>query len=84
MQYRPVVTSFIQVAQRILLLRRSSKVGSYPGRWAGVSGYLEGDEKPVQRAMTEIKEEVGLTFERIKLVRAGEVLRTYDEIAEVV
>jgi translation initiation factor 2B subunit (eIF-2B alpha/beta/delta family) len=34
--------------------------------------------------MTEIKEEVGLTFERIKLVRAGEVLRTYDEIAEVV
>jgi ribose 1,5-bisphosphate isomerase len=84
LQYRPVVTSFIQVAQRILLLRRSSKVGSYRGRWAGVSGYLEGDENPAQRAMIEIKEEIGLTSEQITLVRAGDVLRVYDERADVV
>lgn len=84
MQYRPVVTSFIQVAQKILLLRRSSNVGSYRGRWAAVSGYLEGDENPAQRAMTEIREETGLTSEQITLVRAGEMLRVYDEEADVV
>ena len=84
MQYRPVVTSFIQNTKKILLLRRSSNVGSYRGRWAAVSGYLEGDENAVQRAMTEIREEIGLTSEQITLVRAGEVLRVYDGDADVV
>ncbi len=79
MEYKSVVTSFLQADQRILLLRRSAKVGTYRGRWAAVSGYLEGSEDPLQRAKTEIREEVGLGPEQITLIRAGETLRAFDE-----
>jgi translation initiation factor 2B subunit (eIF-2B alpha/beta/delta family) len=40
---------------------------------------LEGGEDALARAQTEIEEEVGLTREQIKLVRAGQLLRVYDE-----
>jgi ribose 1,5-bisphosphate isomerase len=72
------VTSFLQHEQRILLLRRSSKVGSYQGKWAGVSRYLEEDEDPLQRARVEIEEEVGLNSAQATLVRSGELLRAFD------
>jgi len=84
LDYRHVVTSFIQVSGKILLLRRSSKVGSYRGKWAAVSGYLEGNEDPAQRALIEIGEETGLTSAQVKLVRVGEPLRAYDETVDVV
>jgi translation initiation factor 2B subunit (eIF-2B alpha/beta/delta family)/ADP-ribose pyrophosphatase YjhB (NUDIX family) len=79
-----VVTSFLQSDQKILLLRRSSKVGSYQGRWAGVSGYLEEGEDPLQRAKTEIEEELGLSSTQARLVRSGELLRAFDEQKETV
>ena len=44
-----------------------------------MSGYLEGDEQPLTRAMTEIREEVGLSGNQINLLREGEVLRAFDE-----
>lgn len=84
MQYKNVVTSFLTTEGKILLLRRSAKVGTHQGKWSGVSGYLEGSEEPVQRAQTEIQEELGLTRDQIRLVRAGEVLRAFDESTETV
>ena len=65
MEYKPVVTAFLRSEELILLLRRSSKVGTYKGKWAAVSGFLEGDEDPLERAETEIAEEVGLTQQDI-------------------
>ncbi|KAB1198043.1 MULTISPECIES: NUDIX domain-containing protein [Haloferax] len=57
-----VVTAFLRHGGRILLTRRSDEVGSYPGTWAGVSGYLEGDPADaVADARRELKEEVGVT-----------------------
>jgi len=45
MQEAKVVTCFLlrraAAGDEVLLLRRSQKVGTYRGRWAGVSGYLE-------------------------------------------
>jgi translation initiation factor 2B subunit (eIF-2B alpha/beta/delta family)/8-oxo-dGTP pyrophosphatase MutT (NUDIX family) len=79
MESKPVVTSFLQSRDEILLLRRSGKVGSYQGRWATVSGYLEGDEDPLKRARTEIMEELGLGAEQVTFVRGGSVLRAFDE-----
>lgn len=73
------MTSFLQSDDKILLLRRSGKVESYQGRWATVSGYLEGDESPLERARTEIREELGLGPEQVGLVRGGNVLRAFDE-----
>jgi len=84
LDYKHVVTSFLTNEQRILLLRRSQKVGTHRGRWSAVSGYLEGEEEPQQRAVTEIQEELGLTKEQVKLVRAGQILRAFDQETDTV
>jgi translation initiation factor 2B subunit (eIF-2B alpha/beta/delta family)/8-oxo-dGTP pyrophosphatase MutT (NUDIX family) len=63
---------------KVLLLRRSNKVGTHQGKWAGVSGYLEDGEEPLQRAKTEIQEELGLSLDQIEPVRIGETLRALD------
>jgi ADP-ribose pyrophosphatase YjhB (NUDIX family) len=65
----PVVPCFLESDGQILLLRRSEQVSSYRGKWAGVSGYLEGD--PDQQALTEIAEETGLQPPDISLVKKG-------------
>ena len=69
-----IVTSFVMRDGKILILRRSGKVRSMKGLWAGVSGIIEGDEEPLERARTEIREELGMTQETITLLRAGKTM----------
>ena len=76
MEEKYVITCFLQFQGKILLLRRSEKVGTYQGRWAGISGYVE--ESPNEQALTEIEEETGLGREDVKLVRRGEPLEVID------
>jgi len=38
---RNVVTCFLKSGSEILILRRSEQVGTYQGKWAGVSGYID-------------------------------------------
>ncbi len=73
-----VVTSFIEREDhRLLLLRRSAKVGSFQGRWAGVSGYLETDE-PLDQALTEIREETGISSAELTLLARGRMVYARD------
>jgi 8-oxo-dGTP diphosphatase len=72
-----VVTCFLESDGEILLLRRSQQVGSYRGRWAGVSGYVE--TTPDEQALTEIKEETGLQPKDLQLLRKSEILTVEDE-----
>ena len=65
----------------ILLLRRSQQVGTYRGRWAGVSGYVEGAD-PLTQAYAEISEETSLAREDVQLLRTGEPLEVVDAEAE--
>jgi ADP-ribose pyrophosphatase YjhB (NUDIX family) len=71
LDYKNVVTSFIASNGNILLLKRSLKVGTNRGKWAAISGYLEKNESPLNRAKVEIEEEVGLEPDQICLVRSG-------------
>ncbi len=57
---KPVVSAFLRNRSRYLVLRRSEKVGTFRNRWSAVSGYLEGDEDPGDRALQEIREETGI------------------------
>ena len=41
------------------------------GQWAGISGIIEGNEEPLQRAKIEIFEEVGVTENAIVLLRTA-------------
>ncbi|WP_435183238.1 NUDIX domain-containing protein [Halobellus sp. EA9] len=75
-----VVTCFVRERGEVLLTRRSDAVGTYTGRWAGVSGYVEGDPDDAEAdARRELREETGLTDDRLDLVRAGEPLAVDDE-----
>lgn len=67
---KEVVTAFIRHQGKVLLLRRSERVGSYRGRWAAVSGYLERDSA-LDQALIEIAEETGLLPDSLRLVREG-------------
>ncbi len=66
-----VVTSFLERPDgRVLLLRRSGSVGSFQGRWAGVSGFLE-DPRPIDQAHREIEEETGVPRSALTLAAEG-------------
>jgi 8-oxo-dGTP diphosphatase len=75
-----IVTAFIEYRGKILLLRRSQKVRTMKGKWAGVSGYIEKSEEPIRRAITEIKEETGFTDENIKFLEEGKALKAADNV----
>ena len=75
MRATKIVTCFITNENKILLLKRSDKVKSMKGLWAGVSGIIEKDELPLARAKREIFEEVGLHEEQIKLLKSEKEMR---------
>ena len=77
LQEKRVVTCFLESGGEILLLRRSERVGSYQGRWAGVSGYIE--KTPDEQALLEIKEETSLAGEDVDLLKKGEPLSVEDK-----
>jgi len=65
------VTSFLINENSILLLKRSSKVSSYKGKWAGISGSIEKGESPIDAAKREIFEETGILPTDIVLLEKG-------------
>jgi len=82
MKQRSVVTSFLEYEGKILLLRRSDRVRTYQGRWAGVSGSIDEGHTPEQQARVEILEETGLTDADVRLVVSGDPLKVDDPDGE--
>ena len=66
-----IVTSFLKHNNKILILKRSQKVKSMKELWAGISGIIENNELPINRAKIEIFEEVGIKQEYIKLIKSS-------------
>ena len=71
-----VVTCFLEYRGKILLLKRSQQVGSFRGRWAGISGYVEGSAD--EQSLIEISEETGLHSADVLLVKKGRPLEVDD------
>lgn len=69
---KPVVSAFLRNRGRFLVVRRSEKVGGFQGRWSAISGYVEGDEDPRDRARQEIREETRIR--EAKFVSAGKTV----------
>ncbi len=70
-----IVTSFIKFNDRILILKRSEKVRSMKGLWSGVSGIIENNENPIDRAKIEIFEEIGIREKEIRLLKKLEKMK---------
>jgi len=69
-----VVTVFLRHGPAVLLLERSSEVGSYAGQWGAVAGHAEGD--PDEAARRELREEAGV--EDATVVRRGDPFEVHD------
>lgn len=74
---REVVSCLVQSAGKTLILKRSERVGSWQGKWAAVSGYIEEGESPTETAFKEIREE--LSVEQPVLMRKGSPMVTRKE-----
>ena len=70
-----IVTSFIKFNDQILILKRSEKVRSMKGLWSGVSGIIENNENPIDRAKIEIFEEIGIREKEIRLLKKLEKMK---------
>ena len=75
MRSTKIVTSFIQDDQKVLILKRSNKVKTMKGLWAGISGIIEKNEIPLTRAKIEIYEETGISEDKIRFVKAAGMLK---------
>ena len=75
MSYTNIVTSFLQNNSKILLLKRSDRVKSMKGLWAGVSGIIENNEIPIDRAKIEIWEETGIEEVQVVLLKSVQEMR---------
>ncbi|MGB9002826.1 MAG: NUDIX domain-containing protein [Nitrosotalea sp.] len=75
MKSTKIVTSFLIHDDKYLILKRSEKVKSMKGLWAGISGIIEGSEEPIYRAKREILEEVGITEDKISLLKSAQQIR---------
>ncbi len=73
-KFRDAITVIVKRKDRVLILKRSQSVGSCRGKWAGVSGHMEGDE-PEDRALTEIEEETGMNA---RIIGKGEPILARD------
>ena len=73
-----VVTCLLEHDGKILLLKRSDRVGTYRGLWAGIAGYVEELEAPYDTAIKEIREEAGITVDALELVRKGDPIEFSD------
>ena len=71
---RHVVTAFLHRAGRLLVLKRSRRVATFPGRWAAVSGSLAGNAAPIDQALREIREETGLAPPQVVFEAAAPAL----------
>lgn len=80
---KKVVTSFLQSEGKILILKRSEKVKAHKQMWAGISGYIEKKENPLNRAIKEIEEETGLSNDDIELIKASEPIGIPDNDIDV-
>ena len=75
MRSTKIVTSFLRHNDKVLILKRSNKVKTMKGLWAGVSGIIENNESPLKRAKIEIFEELGILEENISLVKSAKEMK---------
>ncbi|MBN1189354.1 MAG: nicotinamide-nucleotide amidohydrolase family protein [Dehalococcoidales bacterium] len=79
---KKVVTCILEADKKILIMRRSSGVSTYQGRWAAVSGYVENE--PDTQALIEIREETALDERDIRLDCKGKPLEVRDEALKTI
>lgn len=58
-RWTPVINCVVEYNNKILLVRRSTKLNLYPGYWNGISGFLDDKNNLSDKVKEELREEVG-------------------------
>ena len=75
---RCVVAVIVTWRGRVGLFKRSQLVGHDAGAWHCITGYLDKDEDPMQRAAQELFEETGLCVADLEQLTRGPTLQLAD------
>ncbi len=73
------VSCFVLHDEKLLLLKRSERVGSYRGKWDVVAGYWDELLPAEEKALGELKEETGIGRELVRRLTAGTPQELRDE-----
>ncbi|MCX8179537.1 MAG: HAD-IIIA family hydrolase [Candidatus Aenigmarchaeota archaeon] len=73
---RKTVAVIVKFQEKILLLKRSKRVATYPNQWSVVHGRIEDGESIEKRAIKEVKEETCLDT---RVLRKGKKIIYIDE-----
>ncbi len=72
-RWAPVVNCVLHYKGKVLLVQRSTELNFYPGYWSGVSGFLDDKRSLSQKIADEIKEEVGISRNKIGQIQLGRI-----------
>ncbi|MCX6824340.1 MAG: NUDIX domain-containing protein [candidate division SR1 bacterium] len=73
-----VINAFVSYNGKILLLKRSDKVGAYQGKRNSIGGYLDEKVTLEEKIYEELREELGITKEGVKEIRPGKIHKLED------
>ncbi len=68
----PVVNVIVAHDDEVLLLKRSSKVLTNKNKWDCIGGYLDEIVSPEEKALSEAREEIGISKGIVRAVFTGE------------
>jgi 8-oxo-dGTP diphosphatase len=74
-----VLTCFVALDGKILILKRSDKVGTYRGMWNSVAGYIDEAVPLEEKIYEELREELGITAESVSGIVIGRTYEFHDE-----
>lgn len=66
-----IVAAVLSHQGELALLRRSNLVTGDVGRWNCITGFLEPEHEPLYQALTEVKEEAGISKHHLKLLSSS-------------
>ncbi|MCL6557058.1 MAG: NUDIX domain-containing protein [Burkholderiales bacterium] len=74
----PVLVCFVEYGGRLLLLKRSARVRSYPGKWGAVAGIIDRALPIEELALAELKRELGIGPQEVASLTLGEPHEYHD------
>ncbi len=75
----PVLLCFVRFQNKILLVKRSNKVGNYQGKWNVVAGFID-EPKPLKdKVLEELQEELGIQDEQIDVMLFRDSYEVHDK-----
>lgn len=72
-RWAPVINCVLKFQDKFLVVQRSEKLNLYPGYWNGISGFLDDEKSLVQKVEEELREELGLSKDKVKDVKLGQI-----------